>query len=161
METPNPVSPHDAQKTPDIAGSAALITIDRLKQYPLLAKLPDSTLSKLQLHVREERFSAGQLILRAGAYNTDAYYLADGTVEVSLPKATMTAAVRSAPARSIDPARLDRLSGMLGSARRDLSSAAQEGGTVILSDMSFDVKVNERVVLERGEVFGEMSAISR
>src|SRR5262245_16551469 len=100
MESPA-ASPHQQQR-PDVAGAAALITIERLKEFPLFAKVPDLILGKLQLHVREERYPAGTRILRAGTYNTGAYYLAEGVVEIRLPSATSVAAVRPSPSRSVD-----------------------------------------------------------
>jgi CRP-like cAMP-binding protein/Fe-S-cluster-containing hydrogenase component 2 len=166
MERPEGAPPQEHQNPPDVASSAALITVERLKQYSLFSKLPDSTLRKLQLHLREERFEAGTKILRAGAYNTDAFYLAEGLVEVRLPELTQRAIPRPAPAKSVDPGLLSRLSGMVGLGGSKPRSpqvpvSAREGETVVLSDMPVDLKTSERTVLEKDEIFGEMSAISR
>lgn len=167
MEAGKGAAPHEAPPRPDVAGSAALISIDQLKSYPLFSKLPDSTLSKLQLHVSEERFAAGTTILRAGSYNTDAYYIASGVVELRFPDVTAKAAVRPGPNRSVDMGLFKRLQGMLGSGRPAGSpqgptrTSLTDTGTIILADMPADLKGNERTILEKGETFGEMSAISR
>ena len=34
-------------------------------------------------------------------------------------------------------------------------------GTIILTDLPIDLRPNEEVLLEAGEIFGEMSALSR
>jgi CRP-like cAMP-binding protein/Fe-S-cluster-containing hydrogenase component 2 len=162
MDSPAAGGPHQPSPRPDVAGSAALITFERLKQYPLFAKLPDSTLSKLQLHVREERFEAGRTILRAGAYNADAHYVAEGVVEIRWPNPVARAAVKPAPVRSADPGLLGRLAGMLHTRRAAAGRPTlSEDGTVVLSDMPVDIKPSQRVVLSAGEFFGEISAISR
>jgi CRP-like cAMP-binding protein/Fe-S-cluster-containing hydrogenase component 2 len=163
-------APAHAQKPPDIAGSAARISIERLKACPLFSKLPDSTLSKLQLHVREVTFEAGATILRAGAYNTEAHYLADGVVEVRFPETAAKAAVKPSPAKAVDRGMLSRLAGMLGMPRGAPASGGlqrahaslnlNDGATIVLSDMPVDLKTS-RAVLEKGDLFGEMSAISR
>src|SRR5206468_4249426 len=170
METPGSAGPqkpqahaeHQPQARPDVAGSAAQITFERLKHYPLFAKLPDSILSKLQLHVREERFEPGQTILRAGAYNADAFYIAEGLVEVKLATPAATAAVKPMPSRSADAGLLARLNGMIGMPRRRQTAATPPAdATVALSAMPVDLKASERAVLSPGEIFGELSAISR
>lgn len=158
----------------DAPGGPALITLERLKQYPLFSKLPDTILNKLVLHVREERYRAGTLILRAGTYNSDAYYIAKGVIEIRMPTATSKAVVRPAPSRSANPKLLDRLVGMLGlagAAGSKKPAAAPEASpktrppledrTVVLADMPVDLKASNRAVLQPGEIFGESSAISR
>ena len=162
METPGSAGPqkpqahaeHQPQARPDVAGSAAQISFERLKQYPLFAKLPDSTLSKLQLHVREERFEAGQTILRAGAYNADAFYIAEGLVEIKWATPTATAAVKPMPSRSADAGLLARLHGMISMPRRQTAATPPADATVVLSGMPVDLKGAERAVLSPGEIFG-------
>ena len=174
--SPNPGPPHQQPPMPrlDAPGGPALITLERLKQYPLFSKLPDTILNKLVLHVREERYRAGTLILRAGTYNSDAYYIAKGVIEIRMPTATSKAVVRPAPSRSANPKLLDRLVGMLGlagAAGSKKPAAAPEASpktrppledrTVVLADMPVDLKASNRAVLQPGEIFGESSAISR
>src|SRR5262245_24929614 len=168
MEQEAGPSPHQ-QSHGNVMGDAARISVDRLKALPLFAKLPDSTLNKLQLHVREERYPAGALILRAGSYNTDAYYIVEGLVEIQMPApANRVAAVRPAPSRAADAGLVARLAGMVGFSRsgspaRPGSPAAPDSdtSTIGLSDIPIDLKVSQRAVLEPGETFGESSAISR
>ena len=177
MEAPHTAgAPHHQPPLPrfDGPGGPALITLDRLKQYPLFSKVPDTILNKLVLHVREERYPAGTLILRAGSYNKDAYYVSEGLVEIRMPVAGRKAAIRPAPSRSADPGLLARVAGMLGFVRsagrageahepavKGRSKPAADNQTVILSDMPIDLKSSERAVLQAGEIFGESSAISR
>jgi Fe-S-cluster-containing dehydrogenase component len=156
---------HQAPPRPDVAGAAALITIERLKEFPLFAKVPDLILGKLQLHVREERYAAGTTILRAGTYNADAYYVAEGVVEMRLPDRKGVATIKPMASRSADRGLLGRLAGMIGSGNPAAPAAggprAPGDRTVILSDMPIDLKASDRAVLPQGEVFGESSCISR
>ncbi len=186
MDAPNPAAPNPApagtphQQPPlprlDAPGGPALITLEQLKAYPLLSKLSDTILNKLVLHVREERYPAGELILRAGTYNKDAYYIAEGLVEIRMPSGTSKAKVRPAPSRSGNAGVIDRLAGMVGFARAKAPATLapqpaaapasararpDENQTVVLSDMPIDLKASERAILQPGETFGESSAISR
>src|SRR5262245_49242719 len=137
------------QHQPNIAGTAARISLEALRAQPLFAKLPDSTLAKLQLHVREARFEKGSVILRAGVYNTEAHYLTDGLVEVRFPEGRSTAAVKPSIERAADQRWLARLSGMLGMPRRKPAATASPSAsdkTVVLSDMPVDLSPGGRAV---------------
>src|SRR4029077_1963778 len=65
----------------------------------------------------------------------------------------------AAPASTAERAR-----GVL--ARKGVAQAVQRprvstNGTIMLADLPVDLRANEEVLLEAGEVFGEMSALSR
>jgi CRP-like cAMP-binding protein/Fe-S-cluster-containing hydrogenase component 2 len=178
-QAPAPAGAPHPEKPPlprlDAEGGPALITLERLKSYPLFSKLSDTVLNKLVLHVREERFPKGTVILRAGSYTKDAYYVVEGSVEICLPKNTSKAAVRPSPSRAADPGLISRLAGMLGFARPKVPPEAASppapaapararpsaDETVVLMDLSFATSASERNVLQPGETFGESAALSR
>jgi CRP-like cAMP-binding protein/Fe-S-cluster-containing hydrogenase component 2 len=142
-----------------------VMEIDRLREVPIFSKLADNVLRRLQPNVQERLFEPGEQILRMGDYGDAAYYLAEGAAEVRLtgmapstPTATTVAGTR--PERFL--ARLTRL---LQRHRESPAPTPRSGvaddGTILLADMPVDGNPAERVLLEAGEIFGEMSALSR
>ena len=124
---------------------------------PLLAELPADVLEKLQPNLFECEFKQGELILREGEYCDGAYYLIDGLVEVRFGRSegapdTMANAEKQ-NARSW--ATLKR--GRKGATAAPVNPTA----TVLLPEIPVDLTPGERTVLERGEIFGEGSALSR
>ena len=144
-----------------------VVPLERLRQYPFLSGIAETILKKLQPNLIERTFRAGDLILRAGDYSDAAHYLAEGIVEVRLSPVeapTRRPAARPAVSESAAGGLLARVQRIFK--REGLEQAVQQGGvtadgTVILSDMPVDARVGERIVLERGEIFGELSALSR
>lgn len=140
------------------------VPLERLREYPFLAKISETVLKKLQPNLLEQSFKPGQIILRIGDYSDAAYYVAEGNVEVRL---TTLPAPPTRPTPAAGRPRRDGLRGVLGRilSRAPLEQAVQRdvapGATLILSDMPVDLRAGERVVLGKGEIFGEMSALSR
>jgi Fe-S-cluster-containing hydrogenase component 2/CRP-like cAMP-binding protein len=144
---------------------APLVDIARLKQYPFLARCSDIVLKKLQPNVLEQYFEAGQTILRMGSYTDAAFFVAEGVVTVRLspaearsgPPAPPTALPRSAPMT-------ERIHSILG--RKKAAAVVQRGGItpgakIMVGDLSLDLRSNEDVTLEAGEVFGGLNALSQ
>ena len=146
-----------------VARGVELVDIERLKQYPFLSKVSETVLRKLQPGFAEAQFAAGETILQAGGYTDAAYYLAAGIVSVHLSPVD---AVGSAPTAgsAARPSFARQLHEVME--REPAKQAVQRGGvrsdqTVMLADLPIDVRSRDEVVLEAGEVFGEMSALSR
>ena len=124
---------------------------------PLLAELPADALEKLQPNLFECEFAQGELILREGEYCDGAYYLIDGLVEVRFgrsegaPDKTPTAEKQNA-----------RSWATLKGGRKGASAApVNPTATVLLPEIPVEMTPGERSMLERGEIFGEGSALSR
>lgn len=143
----------------------APLPIERLKDYPFLAPVSDTVLGKLRPNIVERSYAAGEIILKAGDYSDAAYYLAAGVIEVQMTDLDTTANSSSPPAPRPDPGNIvERIRNIF--TRRPLEQAVQLGGvahdgTVILGDLPADAQPGERVLIEAGEVFGELGALSR
>jgi CRP-like cAMP-binding protein/Fe-S-cluster-containing hydrogenase component 2 len=141
-------------------------SLEQLGTYQFLKPVAPRILEKLQPNLLERTYAPGDTLLRLGDYSDAAYYIADGVVEVQITP------IEEAPARSesatppAEPSEglASRLRTIFG--RQPLEGAVQVGGiatdgTVILDDMPIGARPGERVLLEAGEVFGELSAMSR
>jgi CRP-like cAMP-binding protein/Fe-S-cluster-containing hydrogenase component 2 len=142
-----------------------VVDIARLRTYPFLSKLSDAMLGRLQPGLIERRYKPGEHILRAGEYSDSAFYLREGVVEVRLmPLGPQTGpATPSKKAKASGPgfnptAQFAKIAGKLQAVQR---SGVSADGTVVLSDMPVDARANERVLLEPGELFGELNALAR
>jgi CRP-like cAMP-binding protein/Fe-S-cluster-containing hydrogenase component 2 len=139
----------------------APVDLARLRSYPFLAKLSDSMLGRLQPGLIERRYRRGDVILRAGEYSDAAFYLREGMVEIRLaPIQRPGAQAAAARLASADPAKqiarvVDKRTPVVQ------RSGVSPDGTVLLSDVPIDARANERVILEPGELFGELNALAR
>jgi CRP-like cAMP-binding protein/Fe-S-cluster-containing hydrogenase component 2 len=165
MEHPHPpaggAEPPAGQPAAPATPDPDLIDSARLKQYPFLSKCSDIVLRKLQPSLTERRFKPGEMILHVGDYSDAAYYVVEGVVAVKLS----TVGGQAQPLATAAPAsaRSARIREVLN--RRPNEQAVQRGGlsadrTIMLSDLQMDVGGGD-VLLDAGEVFGEMSALSR
>ncbi len=130
---------------------------------PFLKGLPDRVLRKLQPNIRRQQYSAGQRILKAGQYCDGAYYLTSGLVEVLLatPDGETSALPSSKPATKAGSRWLARLTGKrAGSAPTPLDRSDGDL-TAVLPDFPVNVRPGDRAFLEPGDIFGEISALSR
>lgn len=142
--------------------SESTLEVGELRRYPLFADLAETLLKKVQPYILEARYELDQLILREGEYSDAAYYIVSGVVEVLL---TQLPAIQQAPTEKKGGRRTT------GQRARDLAAASPqdravgraivESGTIILSDFPAEIKRGKRVILEAGEIFGEISALSR
>jgi CRP-like cAMP-binding protein/Fe-S-cluster-containing hydrogenase component 2 len=117
--------------------AAAPSSIERLQAVPLLRELPADVLKKLQPNIFECEFATGEFILRVGEYCDGAYYLLDGAVEVRFGADGESAAPVPRP------------------------STGTSMATVLLAEVPIDMSMRSRAILEKGEIFGEGSALSR
>jgi len=148
-----------------VAPDADLVPIERLKQYPFLSGCSDIVLKKLQPQFAERRYEPGATILQLGGYSDAAYYVASGVVSVRVtPVNASRREARAAEASAAPKSMADRMQEVLS--RKGTEQAVQRprvspDGTIMLTDLPVDLRANEEVLLETGEVFGEMSALSR
>ena len=140
--------------------------LEVLQQYPFLDRVNEKILKKLQPNLIERTYRPGEVILRMGDYSDAAYYVAEGVVEVQVASVGQPT---DRPAPAVPPVPkpgglAQRLRNIF--TRQPLEQAVQVGGvatdgTIILGDMPVGGRPGERVLLEAGEVFGELSALSR
>ena len=139
--------------------------LHRLKQYPFLAGCSEIVLRKLLPNLSEQLFRAGETILRAGSYSDAAHYLVEGVVAVRMSIIETDRPAPSAPGFVAGAQAFpDTVRRVLGRApKQDVVQRGGLGGgsTVLVTDVAVDLSPDEDVLLEAGEVFGEMSALSR
>jgi CRP-like cAMP-binding protein/Fe-S-cluster-containing hydrogenase component 2 len=133
-----------------IAKEPSAVTVERMKELPIFAGVAEGTLKKLQPNVLSQVYAAGDVVLREGDYSDAAFFIASGSVEVLL---SGLAALPAHPAA--------RAGGAKGRPTRNLGQPALTGGSIVLTDMPVEALKNQRVTLEAGELFGEISALSR
>ena len=119
--------------------------IARLRTYSFLQPLSEIVLRKLQPNLVERKYAANDVILRTGEYSDAAFYIKSGVVEVRF------AAVKSAP-KVVSAGK-----GSPGAATRSRLA----DGTVVVADMPVNLSPNQRVLIEPGELIGELSALAR
>lgn len=151
------------------------VSIERMKTIPIFAGFPDSTLKKLQPNVFSHTFEEDDTILREGDYSDTAFYIVSGVVQVAIKKlAERGAALPSHPSRGRDGgAKGPRARGVRSlpekarallektPAERAVGKRDDVSGTLVLTDIPAELLSGQRVVLETGELFGEISALSR
>ena len=139
------------------------LSIEELKKFPILAELSDTVLKKVQPNILAASYRPGDVILREGEYSDAAYYIVSGVVDVILVQLPN---FQNAPA----PAKRGRKKKRIGARAAELTAAppreravsqSSESGTIILTDISADLRRGDQVILEKGEIFGEISALSR
>ena len=116
----------------------------RLRSYAFLQPLPDTVLRKLAPNLVERTYGVNEVILRAGEYSDAAFYIKSGVVEVRFAAVSPqkgTATVKAAATTK--------------------RSRVATDGTVVVSDMPVNLSPNQRVLLEPGELIGELSALAR
>lgn len=137
--------------------------IESLRDLPIFGGVPekarDKVIEKVRKYLHLVDYSPGDYVLREGDYSDSAYYIIDGVVEVLAPGAenkTVRPSVRGGahqvPVAERRGARPEA-SGMVG--------RGGGGGTVILSAFPADMRPGQRTILEPGEIFGEIGALSR
>ncbi|MGH9364597.1 MAG: cyclic nucleotide-binding domain-containing protein [Thermoanaerobaculia bacterium] len=140
-------------------------SVEELKEFPILAAIPEGTLKKIQPYVLDAQYDSGDVVLREGDYSDAAYYIVSGVVEVLLTKLPLVqqAAQPSRRSGGQKATMHQRAVGLARTPARDRAFASLEAmdGTVILSDIPAELKSGDVVLLDRGEIFGEISALSR
>ena len=108
------------------------------------------------LHVVE--LAAGDLVLREGDYSDSAYFVIEGAVEVVLGQpAAAGARPQLRGGAHVPPAQ--RAGARPGAGK--MAGRGGTSGTVILAAFPVELEPGQSKILEAGEVFGELSALSR
>ncbi len=136
-----------------------------LKALPLFSGVPekarDKVIDKVRTYMHVVEYQAGDVVLREGDYSDSAYYIMDGVVEVVFRGLSAEdASARVAKARGgahVPPAQRPNAR----PAAAPMIGRGGTGSTVILSAFPADVSPGKRTLLEAGEIFGELSALSR
>ena len=131
--------------------------IERLRTYPFLKPMSETVLRKLQPNLVERNYAAGDVILRTGEYSDAAFYLKSGVVEVRF--AAVNAPTVAGRGAGVASAGVGAAAAHLGKGKGGAVMAAD--GTVIVADMPVDLSPGQRVLLEPGELIGEISALAR
>jgi CRP-like cAMP-binding protein/Fe-S-cluster-containing hydrogenase component 2 len=134
--------------------------VEQLRGLPLFAGIPekarDKVIEKVRKYVHLVEFAPGELILREGDYSDSAFYVVGGAVEVVLSGGAARPQVRGGA--HIPPA---QRSEARSPADKLLGRPSGASGTLVLSALPADLRAGERTILGEGEIFGEMSALSR
>jgi CRP-like cAMP-binding protein/Fe-S-cluster-containing hydrogenase component 2 len=139
----------------------AAVSPEALAAHWLFSGVPEKarekTIEKLAKYFEWAEYEEGDLILEAGSYGDTAYYIEKGAVEVLTrpqggghPQPPQVRGGAHEGARRGPAAEEKRMLGR-GTAR----------STLILSALPADPAAGRRIVLEAGELFGEISALSR
>jgi len=146
-------------------------SVEELGGFKIFKGYDAGFLKRVQPHVLVLQADKGDIILREAEYGDSAYYIVKGTVEVILPAAIKSKMAdqptRPSTRKGGGPrAVAGRAEGILGE-RKAHPGAGQapgrpvRGDTVILTSLPADVVGKGRILLGEGEIFGEMSALSR
>jgi CRP-like cAMP-binding protein/Fe-S-cluster-containing hydrogenase component 2 len=138
--------------------------LEVLRGLPIFTGIPekarDKVIEKVRKYLHVVDFASGDEVLREGDYSDSAYFIIEGLVEVlppgSLQKRSERPQVKggahNVPAAQRPGARPEG-TGMIG--------RGGTGRTVILSAFPADYVPGQRLLLEQGEIFGEIGALSR
>ena len=141
-----------------------LFSVEELQKFPIFAGLADTVLKKIQPYVLDARYRSDEVILREGEYSDAAYCILSGVVEVMLVNLPDRQQAPS-PAKGGQRGKPigARAAELMDKPPRERSVARpfQSTETVILTDIPAEIRRGEQVMLEKGEVFGEISALSR
>jgi CRP-like cAMP-binding protein/Fe-S-cluster-containing dehydrogenase component len=140
--------------------------VEELAKFPLFEGLAVTLLKKIQPYVLDAQYEDGQTILREGEFSDAAYYIRSGVVEIlltKLPSLQQTPALGKKGIRAGPQTMAGRAEELAGTPRQEraIGRGVALSGTIILSDIPAEIKRGERAILEKGEIFGEISALSR
>jgi CRP-like cAMP-binding protein/Fe-S-cluster-containing hydrogenase component 2 len=145
---------------PPIAGATPLPLAD-LRALEFLQGQSDEFLRSIAPGVWQRTFAKGETILRTGDYGDAAFYILDGFAEARL----VGVAAR--------PATVSRAEGWRDRIKRIFARSQTDGatvpprrgsggdGTIVLTDLPVDVRPGYQARLQKGDIFGEVSALSR
>jgi CRP-like cAMP-binding protein/Fe-S-cluster-containing hydrogenase component 2 len=135
---------------------------EQLRGLPLFAGIPekarDKVIEKVRKYIHVVAFNPGDAVLREGEYSDSAYCIVDGAVEIVLSAAGDAARPEVRGGAHVPP---PQRAGARPEAEGMVGRGRGTGGTVILSAMPADVVPGQRTILEAGEIFGEIGALSR
>lgn len=133
-----------------------------LRTLPIFKGVPekarDKVIEKVRTYMHVVEFQPGDLVLREGDYSDSAYFIVEGVVEVMRPGQGKAARPQLRGGAHVPPAQRP---GARPGAPMMVGRGSGSGGTVMLSAFPADVVPGKRTILEQGEIFGEIAALSR
>jgi CRP-like cAMP-binding protein/Fe-S-cluster-containing dehydrogenase component len=136
--------------------------LEALRGLPIFAGIPekarDKVMEKVRKYVHVIDIPSGEEVLREGDYSDSAYFIVKGVVEVILPRETPSAKPQVRGGAHDVP--VAQRQGARPEAAKAIGRGGT-GGTVILSAFPADMIPGQRCLLEDGEIFGEIGALSR
>ena len=140
--------------------------IDLLRPLPIFSGVPekarDKVIEKVRKYLHVVDFASGDEVLREGDYSDSAYFIIEGVVEVLAPgsggsagggvKPQVRGGAHDVPAAQRPNAR---------PAAANMIGRGSTNSTVVLSAFPAAYVPGQRLLLEAGEVFGEIGALSR
>lgn len=123
-------------------------------------KARDKVIEKVRKYIHLMDVEAGEAILREGDYSDSAYFIVEGAVEIVMG-AQPAAAAGSRRPRVRGGAHVP--AAHKPGARPEAAAMVGRGthGTLILSSIPLELAAGGKKILETGEIFGELSALSR
>ena len=156
-------------ETSNEAGNAALlpgvpgvepIPLEELRTFEFLKGLSDEQLKTIGAGIWQRRFAEGETILRTGEYGDAAFVILSGFAEIRLPQ-ELPPAPEARPAGRWST-KVKRLIGKAPAGKKTVSASPfTADGTLILTDFPTDARAGYQTRLQPGDVFGEVSALSR
>jgi CRP-like cAMP-binding protein/Fe-S-cluster-containing hydrogenase component 2 len=136
---------------------------DLLAKQSLFAGIPEKArlkvIDKVRRYIHLVRYEEGDLVLREGEYSDSAYFVVDGAAEVVLTGENTAGRPQVRGGAHVPP---EKRAGARPEAAHMIGrGGAGLSGTVILSALPADVSRGTSLVLGRGELFGEIGALSR
>ena len=135
---------------------------EQLRGLPIFAGIPekarDKVIEKVRKYIHVVAFNPGDVVLREGEYSDSAYCIVEGAVEIVLSAVGEAARPEVRGGAHVPP---PQRAGARPEAEGMVGRGRGTGGTVILSAMPADVVPGQRTILEAGEIFGEIGALSR
>ncbi len=141
------------------------LSLDDVRALEFVQGLSEDDLRSVAAGVWQQRFEKGQTVLRTGEYGDAAFYILEGYAEVKLVGMATTSRPLAGTTRSGEGwlARIGRVLGLSegptqgASVRRGFTT----DGTIVLTDVPIDVRPGYEARLKKGDIFGEVSALSR
>ncbi|HET9234002.1 MAG TPA: cyclic nucleotide-binding domain-containing protein [Candidatus Eisenbacteria bacterium] len=150
-------------KSSGILSISGLLTPAQLKQIDIFAEFDEALLAKLSPDVSLAVWKAGSVLFEEGSYIDLAFYVLEGEVELYLQVQEFLSARE---VTFFEPPSRDGSGTRVASAaersvlRTQVERAEREPGITFLSNLDLDLPVGERALLGKGELFGEIGAMS-
>lgn len=134
--------------------------VDDLRDLALFKGIPekarDKVIEKVRKYLHIVDYAEGETVLREGDYGDSAFFLISGSAEVTLRDKGPAPGVRGGA--HVPPA---QRAGAKPEAESMIGRGSMPSGTVILTAVPALVTPGGTVILKQGEIFGELSALSR
>jgi Fe-S-cluster-containing dehydrogenase component len=152
------------EKSSGILELSELLSPEELRKIEILRDLDDTLLTKLSPDISVARWKEGAVLFEEGSYIDLAFYVLEGEVEMFFRKDAPPLDA-DAPVfdenRTIGGGTLVRGGGELSVFRSQVNKQPERAADItFLSVMDFDLPAGSRAMLGRGELFGEIGALS-